>query len=194
RRSAVCLGFPFDEAAFRAEVARAGAGFAPGTRHRVRVTLGAAGRLGCTSAPLPEGDVARPLRLALAPAPGAAGDPLRFHKTTRRAAYEAAFEAAVAQGYDEVVFYNDRGEVTEGSRTNVFARLGGRLVTPPVALGLLGGVYRRHLLDTLPGTAEAVLTVDDLAAAEAVFVCNAVHGLRAAQFEPAAVAFGAENR
>ena len=44
-----------------------------------------------------------------------------------------------ARGRDEIIFLNEQGEVVEGSRTNIFARVGGRLVTPPLSSGVLDG-------------------------------------------------------
>lgn len=182
RASAAYFGYPFDDAAWEAAVTEATAGLQPGAKHRVRVTLDERGRFTATCAPvgvLPD----RVLRLAVAPEPIDARDPLRFHKTTRRGPLEAAYRRAVAAGYDEVLFLNERGEVTEGSRTNVFVRRGGELLTTPVRCGLLGGVFRRHVLATWPGAREAVLTVDDLREADAVYVCNAVWGMREARLE-----------
>lgn len=113
---------------------------------------------------------------------GAAGpsDPLRYHKTTRRAHYEAAYLQAKAAGFDEVLFLNTRDEVCEGSRTNLFVQLDGRLYTPPVSCGLLPGVYRQHVLRTHPDVEERMLTLADLRRAEALYVCNAVRGWRPA--------------
>jgi para-aminobenzoate synthetase/4-amino-4-deoxychorismate lyase len=66
--------------------------------------------------------------------------------------------------------------VTEGSRTNVFAQLRGTLLTPPVSSGLLSGTFRAEMLAS--GKAkEAVLTLDDLAQADTVYLGNSVRGL-----------------
>jgi len=47
-----------------------------------------------------------------------------------------------------------------------------------VECGLLAGVYRRHLLETRANVEERLLLVEDLRGAEAVYICNAVRGLR----------------
>ena len=62
-------------------------------------------------------------------------------------------------GCDEVVFLNKKGELTEGTRTNLFIELDGRLFTPALTCGLLPGTLREELLD-LPRAAasEAMLT------------------------------------
>jgi para-aminobenzoate synthetase/4-amino-4-deoxychorismate lyase len=47
-----------------------------------------------------------------------------------------------------------------------------------VECGLLAGVYRRHLLETRQGIEERVLYSEDLRLADAVYLANAVRGLR----------------
>jgi para-aminobenzoate synthetase/4-amino-4-deoxychorismate lyase len=105
-------------------------------------------------------------------------DPLLFHKTTHRPLYAAAFKAATRDGLDDVLFLNLRGELTEGAISNVFIEKDGRWLTPPVECGLLAGVYRRHLLETRTNLEERVLREDDLRSADAVYLANAVRGLR----------------
>ena len=81
-------------------------------------------------------------------------------------------------GYYEVLFANGKDEVTEGSYTNIFLQRDGRLITPPVACGLLPGVLRQHLLQNYPDqVAEERFSRDDLEQGGAVFVGNSVRGL-----------------
>jgi para-aminobenzoate synthetase/4-amino-4-deoxychorismate lyase len=87
---------------------------------------------------------------------------------------------------DEVVFLNKKGELTEATRTNLFIELDGRLFTPALTCGLLPGTLREELLD-LPRAAasEAVLTPQDLLAAERIYLGNSVRGLiRAELIQP----------
>ena len=81
-------------------------------------------------------------------------------------------------GFDDALFLNLNGEVTEGAISNVFAVKDGRWFTPPIECGLLPGVYRRHFLETRPEIEERVLSLDDLRHADAIYLCNAVRGLR----------------
>jgi para-aminobenzoate synthetase/4-amino-4-deoxychorismate lyase len=101
-----------------------------------------------------------------------------FHKTTHRPVYAAAFKSATEAGFSDVLFLNNRGEVTEGAISNIFIEKGGKWFTPPVECGLLPGVYRRHLLKTRPEIEERVLLIGDLRKANAVYLANAVRGLR----------------
>jgi para-aminobenzoate synthetase/4-amino-4-deoxychorismate lyase len=184
-QTAAHFGFAFDAAAFRAAVTDAVRALAPdpddadpdaaARAHKVRATVGRAGDVRVTTAPLAPPPAA-PLRVTwAADVRVAPDDPFFRHKTTRRAAYERAYAAARAAGYDEALLLNTRGHVTEGTRTNLVARLDGALVTPPVACGLLGGVARAHLLTTTDAAAR-VLTPADVARADALYLGNAVRG------------------
>jgi para-aminobenzoate synthetase/4-amino-4-deoxychorismate lyase len=102
-----------------------------------------------------------------------------FHKTTWRKLFDHERTRVVDEmGYYEVFFVNERGEVTEGSYTNIFMQKDGRLLTPPVSCGLLPGVLRRHLLQQYPDlVVESKFTRTDLERADAVFAGNSVRGL-----------------
>jgi para-aminobenzoate synthetase/4-amino-4-deoxychorismate lyase len=110
-------------------------------------------------------------------------DPLFYHKTTRRQFFDREMERQKAlTGCDEVVFLNKKGELTEGTRTNLFIELDGRLFTPALASGLLPGTLREELLDLPRATAsEAVLTPQDLHAADRIYLGNSVRGLICAE-------------
>jgi para-aminobenzoate synthetase / 4-amino-4-deoxychorismate lyase len=103
------------------------------------------------------------------------------HKTTRRAVYDRAFAQAQAAGYDDALFLNERGEVTECAIHNVMIAKGGKLITPPLECGLLPGVYRQHLPATQPEIEEAIITLDDVLSADRIFIFNSVRGLRPAR-------------
>jgi para-aminobenzoate synthetase/4-amino-4-deoxychorismate lyase len=111
----------------------------------------------------------------LAPEPTRSDDLFLRHKTTLRSRYDAAWKAAEAQGAFDQLFFNERGELTEGGRSSVFIRLDGRWLTPALACGLLPGVMRTVVLDAW-GAAEAVITRAMLERAEEIVVCNALRG------------------
>ncbi len=176
--SARLLGVGFDRAAGLARLAALG-----GDRPmRCRLTLGLDGEFDLTTAPL--GPTAPVWTLALAPARLASHDPWLRHKTTNRALYDRA-RAALPDGVDELLFLNERGELCEGTITNLFVRLGdGRRVTPPLSSGLLPGVLRARLLAG-GGWTERVLTPDDLRGARGLWVGNALRGLIRGRFRGA---------
>jgi branched-chain amino acid aminotransferase len=82
-----------------------------------------------------------------------------------------ALAHARSQGAGEAIFGNTVGNLCEGTGTNVFVGVGGRLVTPPLSSGCLGGVTRALLVEA--GVAvEADLPVDALAAADEAFLSS----------------------
>jgi para-aminobenzoate synthetase/4-amino-4-deoxychorismate lyase len=112
--------------------------------------------------------------IALAKQNVQADDIFLYHKTTRRDLYDRLLKAGRTKGLWDVIFRNERGEITEGCRSNIFIKEKGKMLTPPVSSGLLAGTMRRHILETDPQAEEAVITEDRLRAAEQIFMCNSV--------------------
>ena len=186
--SAAWLGFPCDVQALRARLEQACAAFADGDEnapHRLRLALGKSGAATLTGAPL--APLARDtVGVLLAPdhgfAPVESADALLLRKSTRRAEFDRAWREAEAQGGFDMLFFNERGELTEGGRSNVFVKRDGQWWTPPLASGLLPGVMRGVLLDDAAfGARERVLTRDDVLNAEALMLTNALRGAVAAR-------------
>ena len=146
---------------------------------RVRLTLSETG-LDLTSVPLPPSP--ETFRFAIHPEPLSSTSVWLAHKTTNRAFYDGPRQRAHDErGLDELVFLNERGELTEGSFTNLFVERDGALLTPPLASGLLPGTLRAELI--AEGKAEErVLTLADLKSAEAIWLGNSVRGLIRAQW------------
>ena len=174
RRSSAQLGFRCDESRVVEALTRAAESFpgAAAARLRVRIVLSADGAIESSAAqiePVAENAI---WTVALAERRFESGDPLLRHKTTRRELYETELARANA---DEVLFLNERDEVCEGARANVFLAREGVLLTPPLACGLLPGTLRAHLLRE--GRArEAVLRLADFEGAE-FYMGNSVRGL-----------------
>lgn len=173
-RTATMFGVPFD----RAAIDQALAGVEQEGILRVRLTLDRQGHPAVVTAPL-------------TPAPGIwtlavheerldPDDPWLRVKTNQRELYDRA-RAALPRGLDEWVFLNNRGEVCEGSITNIFVRLDGELLTPPVTCGLLPGILRRKML--AEGVRETVLMPEDLFRGE-LFVGNSLRGTIPARLVP----------
>lgn len=107
-------------------------------------------------------------------------DPWLAIKSTWRHAHDRAALDARQHGCFDAILRNERGELTEGARTNLFLERGGTLLTPPAQSGLLPGVLRTQLLSS--GRArEHVLYDDDLVGADALYIGNSSRGLLRAQ-------------
>ena len=174
-RSARELDFAHDETRARDALADA-ASAALGPYARLRLVLWRDGRLDVSASPLTPIAQGAVWRVAIAERRLHSAMPNLRHKTTRRDLYEDELaHAAAACNADEVIFLNERFELCEGARVNIFMRRDGMLLTPPLSCGLLPGVLRASLLAS--GAArEAVLTRDDLKAGE-LFMGNSVRGL-----------------
>jgi para-aminobenzoate synthetase/4-amino-4-deoxychorismate lyase len=176
--SAAYLGFVFDEPALDAHITQHCAAFEADKPYRLRVALDKGGRIAITSAPLgalPADTVTVLLASEHGFAPRSSADSLLGHKTTRRADYDRAWQAAEAAGAFDMLFCNERGELTEGGRSSVFVQLDGKWWTPPIDAGVLPGVMRAVLMEELLA-AECVLTPADLEEAEALLISNALRG------------------
>ncbi len=82
-----------------------------------------------------------------------------YHKTTNRKAYEKALTES--NGIDDVIFWNEKDEITESSIANIAIKINGKLITPPISCGLLPGVYRASLL-TEGNLKEKIITKNEL--------------------------------
>ncbi len=140
---------------------------APG-KWKVRLLANRRGQCRTETAPAP---TPREMRIALAKSPVCRDCVFLHHKTTRREVYERAL--AEQPGYDDVLLWNEQGELTETTMANIVVAQGGELVTPPLSCGLLPGVMRRELLRQ-GVIREATLHRDDLAAGASFWLINSV--------------------
>jgi branched-chain amino acid aminotransferase len=73
----------------------------------------------------------------------------------------------------EAIFANTRGELCEGTGSNVFVVIDDELVTPPLASGCLAGVNRELLLEVLgPRCVERTVPLDALRDASEAFLTS----------------------
>jgi len=156
RKSAEFFGF---EPRINADFERIAAENPSGT-FKVRVTLWRNGRVETDVVPV---EIGGTRRVTLAARPVDSSNRFLFHKTTRRDQYID----------DDVIFWNERGEITESSIANVVVRIGDELFTPPVESGLLAGTFRNELI-ALGEIKECVIKIEDLRSADEIFLINSV--------------------
>lgn len=136
---------------------------------RVRALIGARGDMRVEYAPLDEWNGTVSLGLAAAPVDKSVR--YLYHKTTHREVYDEA--RAARPECDDVLLWNQEGQLTESTHANVVIEKNGERLTPPVSSGLLNGTFRSHLVDR-GEIRESVLTTDDLWAADKVYLINSV--------------------
>jgi para-aminobenzoate synthetase/4-amino-4-deoxychorismate lyase len=174
--SAASLGFCYDEMSVRTKIAEICSKFDDERDYRVRIALEASGDVQVQVAPIAA--LIQPVRVLLSTVAMHSDDALLAHKTTLRRAYDEGWRYAESVGAFDMLFFNERGELTEGGRSSVFVRIGGRWFTPPLSAGVLPGVMRSVLLDDSEWNAtERTITREDLIAADEVCVCNALRGV-----------------
>ena len=154
RKSAAFFGFELNEEELSTLLTRI-----PFQTAKLKLSLRKDGRLTTETSPIT--NQAGPKLVRLAERAVNSSDRFLFHKTTNR------------DYRDDIIFYNERNEVTESGTANVVVRLGDQLFTPPVNCGLLAGTFRDHLLAE-GKIKERVITVEDLKHADEFFLINSV--------------------
>ncbi len=178
--SAAYFGFAFDEQAIRERIRQACEALPSDGTYRMRLALTQDGSVTIRTAAM--APIATPVTLLLASDATQSDELFLRHKSSVRERYDAAWRAAEAKGAFDMLFFNERGELTEGGRSNVFVKVDGRWFTPPLNAGLLPGVMRSVLLaDPAWHATEHRLTCDDLRRAEEIVLCNALRGALPAQ-------------
>jgi para-aminobenzoate synthetase / 4-amino-4-deoxychorismate lyase len=181
--SAQYFGYAFNTEAAEQQLSHHGQALMEAAAHdeetwRVRLLLSPAGEISIKSVLMsqiqPPGST-----VALARQRVNSGDVYLFHKTTRRQDFDQAYiQEAEAAGHRDVIFLNERGELTEGTRHNLFVQIGDTIYTPPVACGLLAGTFRSLLIRRADSPVkERVMRLNDLQCADKIFLGNSISGL-----------------
>ncbi|MFH1837253.1 MAG: aminotransferase class IV [Candidatus Omnitrophota bacterium] len=144
-------------------------------KYRVRLLTKKTGKLQLSSQELDMPDKT-PVKVILSTARTDRADEFLYHKTTNRKLYDHEFTKYRSNGFFDVIFMNNEGEVTEGAISNIIVRKGDTHFTPPVSCGLLPGVYREYLLEIREDiiVKEKALFPEDLKNADEIFMINSV--------------------
>lgn len=101
-----------------------------------------------------------------------------YHKTSNYGENILALRDAKARGYDEVIFKNFSGNISEGSLSNVFLVRDNIVYTSTIESGILAGVMRALVIDILKDMGikiiEKNISYDELAAADEIFLSNSL--------------------
>lgn len=185
--SAASLAFEFPQA----EIARA-LDMRLEQTSRIRLELINNGTFEITHAPFEKQAADTQWTIAIAKTLMSSANTLIQHKTSKRDVYQKARAEFPQSDINEVILCNEKGEICEGTITNIFIRAGDdKLLTPHLSCGLLPGIYRKHLLETNQAQ-EAVLRIDDLRQADEIYVGNSLRELIKAKFAPGALEIGGD--
>jgi para-aminobenzoate synthetase/4-amino-4-deoxychorismate lyase len=146
---------------------------------RVRVLVRRDGSLDFSHAPIPEAANGEPTpAVGVSPRRINSRNPFLYHKTTNRELYEQEWSRNWRErNWSETLFVNEAGLLTSACRGNLFLEVaGGRLLTPPIANGLLPGTLRRSLLAS-GHAVEAELRPHSLVEAQRILIGNSIRGL-----------------
>jgi 4-amino-4-deoxychorismate lyase len=180
RASCAALGHAWDDGLVRTSIMTAAdTADGPGP-HRLRLLHHADGTLTIRTAPLP--DLPAPQGVCLWTTRLSSDESLLRHKTTHRPWYDSITEwLARHPDIFDALFCNERGELCEGSRTNVYLQMGGIWFTPPTDCGCLPGTQRAALLDA-GLVQERILYEDDVPRASRIRLSNALRGWMDVEF------------
>lgn len=170
QRSAIELGFKLKLAEFDRQLKKLSDACGPGSQ-KVRVCISRDGSIRTERMPIASYDGETSLKVGLSRSPVTALDPFLYHKTTRRAVYVRA--AATRPDCDDVILYNERGEITESCIANVVIEQDDKRLTPATKCGLLAGTFRAHLIDE-GVIEESVISIEQLAQCDKLYLVNSV--------------------
>ncbi len=178
KESAKYFGFPYSERDIIVLLKKRRRLFCNRYRYRIRLLLFKNGYVSISQCKI-DRKMGRTVNLiAISPRHTSSDDILLQHKTTNRTLYDQEYKKYKRLGYLDVIFQNEKGEITEGAVSNIFIKSNGIHYTPLLKSGLLNGVYRRYLLDEKSEyIREKVLTLDDLKNADEIYISNSVRGI-----------------
>lgn len=141
---------------------------------RVRLLLDKDGEIHIETQPLNEQDSKGLRTLKRADHPINSRNPFLFHKTTEREIYKNFLKEN--PDYDDVLLWNEQGEITESCIANIVLVLKGIHYTPPVSCGLLAGTMRQEMLEQ-GVLKERVVKAAEIAEADEIYLINSVRGI-----------------
>jgi para-aminobenzoate synthetase / 4-amino-4-deoxychorismate lyase len=186
QQSAEYFGFSINLDAVRSHLNQVFHPTVEGVPHKLRLTVSASGELQSQFTAIAP-PAKHPIRLRLSPIPIDSNHVFLYHKTTHRLVYDTARQSLLTADdalADDVLLWNERGEVTESCIANLVVELEGQRYTPPIACGLLAGTYRRWLLEQ--GTLqERVIHLNELSQCTRLWTINSVRKWQTATLLPA---------
>jgi len=171
--SAAYFGFKINISQIRNRLNRI-ASMLPVFSHSVRLLLSRGGAVNVKTSPLLPAQLTFS-DITIAKNPIDSSNVFLYHKTTNRKIYEEALGSSPR--FDDVILFNENGEITETTIANIAIEIDGKLYTPPVNCGLLGGTYRARLIQQRK-IVEKPIKLDELRHGTNVYLMNSVRGIQ----------------
>ena len=144
----------------------------PGRSHKLRLLVSRNGKFQIEAALIAK--LPTPYRVGIAKSPVNSRNPFLYHKTTDRRIYDQSRNESPA--YDDLLLWNEKGEMTESCLGNLIVEKAGVLLTPPISCGLLAGTYRSFLLKQ-GRVKEAIIRKEALSECSRFYLANSVRGI-----------------
>lgn len=176
RNSALYFGFHFERSKIISELKSTEAKFKKKFNYKVRVLLDKEGGAKIDYSKIINDSFAKEKYIAVSKYKTDSANLFFYHKTTNRNLYDSEYEHYRKKGYFDVIFLNDRNEVTEGAISNIIIEINRKKYTPPISSGLLPGIFRNFFI-AHHKVEEKVISIDDVWKADKIFLCNSVRGL-----------------
>ncbi len=181
--SAIYFDFDFDINNLKTQLDKLTKSFS-NQAYKVRLLLDYGGEIRYEIIPLSPVNNQEFVKLGMCCTPVDSTNIFLYHKTTNRQIYEIA--KAAFPDCDDVILWNERGEITETCIGNIVVDLNGELLTPPVKCGLLAGTFRADLLEKSK-IKEEIITVDKFKYSDHIYIINSVQKWREAVLNTAII-------
>jgi len=143
-------------------------------RYRVTFELSSHGKFFCRRVAL--GPKKRDYKLIVSSKILNSKDLFLKHKSAQRELFNNEYQKAIEAGFDDILFTNEKGNITETAIHNIFLQKEGIWYTPGSAEGLLEGVMRKKILKKYPSVVESEIPLAFLDSCKKVVLVNSVRG------------------
>lgn len=143
-------------------------------KYKLKISLSKLGRLSYFISPII--DYNKEIKVILSNKQIDSHNKFQYFKTSNRQLYDSEYKTYSAQGFFDVIYFNENGELAEGAITNIFIYKNNVISTPPISAGILPGVYRKYFLKNNSFITERRLIKEDLLEADKIVLTNSVRG------------------
>ncbi|MDZ7623085.1 MAG: aminodeoxychorismate synthase component I [Ignavibacteriaceae bacterium] len=166
--------FKFSEKKIRKQIVKSIAELDEQESSKIRLTLNKLGEIRVELSHIPK--LSKKVSVIISQNKINSTDKFRHFKTTNRKLYDDEYSRYNSKGFYEVLYQNEKDEIAEGSRTNIFLRKGDAWFTPHLDSGALPGIYRNYFIENNLNVVEKNITVEDLIEADELLLTNALRG------------------